>query len=254
MESLLFAAGMTTFASGAAMSLFAWNVIRQNRRREDARVTLLSGRAFPVEVRPDAVTDAGLDDGRWLFPVDEFRSEPPLATGTLFTEPEKSGAASRRTVALAGVCLVLAIVFGTYRWLTHDNDGSGTAVSEPVASATMVSMTPPVKAPADPRVELLSLSHRATTSAFLVTGRIRNQAGGAPLQDVVAVVHLIDPAGRVFMTVRAPIKGAALNAGEGSDFSATAARTTNVARYRVEFQTKARDVIPHFDLRQQASN
>src|SRR5687768_4076807 len=229
MESLLFGAGMTSFAAGAAMSLFAWNVVRQNRRREDARVALLSGRAFPGGVRPDAVTDIGADDIRSL-PVDEFRSAPPLASGTLFSEPETSGAAPRRSIAIAGVCLVLAIVFGTYRWLIRD-DAAGTAVSQPVASATMVSVTPPVKAPADPRVELLSLNHRATASAFLVTGRVRNPIGGAPLHDVVAVVHLIDAAGRVLMTVRAPIKGAALNAGEGSEFSATAAKATNVARY-----------------------
>ena len=37
MDSLLFAAGLTSFGLGAAMTVFAWNIVRQNRRREDAR-------------------------------------------------------------------------------------------------------------------------------------------------------------------------------------------------------------------------
>ena len=87
-----------------------------------------------------------------------------------------------------------------------------------------------------------------------MTGQVRNPAGGAPLNDVVAVVEVMDAAGRVLMTVRAPLKRRELNAGEDSEFSATASKATNVARYRVEFQNTARAVIPHVDRRQQAAN
>ena len=252
MESLMFAAGLTSFALAAAMTLFAWNVIRQNGRREAARTSLLSRLAFPGGLSAAAVTDAAADESR-VFRIDELRSEPSLAAATLFSEPQRSGAASRRTIALAAVCVALTLVVGTYRWFAGAAT-SATAQSEPVAAATMVSVTPPAQVPADPRVELLSLNHRATPAAFLVTGRVRNPVGGAPLHDVVAVVHVMDGVGRMLMTVRAPIKRPVLNAGEWSEFSAAAANATNVARYRVEFHTRERAVIPHFDLRQQESN
>ena len=252
MESAIFAAGLTSFALGTAMALFAWSIVLQNRRREAARTTLLCRLAFPDGMPADPATDAASDAGRFVD-VDEFRSEPSRASETLFSEPEKSGAASRRTIALAAVGVALTVVIGAYRW----SSGTTTTVtpkSEPVASATTVSVTPPEQTQADPRVELLSLNHRATGTAFVVTGRVRNPTGGAPLRDVVAVVHVVDGVGRVLMTIRAPIKRSLLNAGEWSEFSAAAARATNVARYRVEFQGRERAVIPHFDLRQHESD
>ena len=47
MDSLLITTGLTLFALGAAMTWFAWSIVRQNRRREAARVALLSDLAFP---------------------------------------------------------------------------------------------------------------------------------------------------------------------------------------------------------------
>jgi hypothetical protein len=116
---------------------------------------------------------------------------------------------------------------------------------------TTVAVTPPpAEVPADPRVELLALNHSITPAAFLVTGRVRNPAGGSPLHEVVAVVHVLDRADRVLMTVRAPVRRTVLNAGEWADFSASASKATNVARYRVEFNARERESIPQIDLRQ----
>lgn len=252
MDSAMFAAGLTSLAFGGGMTLFGWNVIRQNRRREAARTALLSRMAFPGGGPGDAAIDPPTEPGGSRR-IDEFRSDPSVATGTLFREPEISRAASRRTVAVAAVCIVWAIVAGSYWWFAGV-DTSATPESASVASATTVSVPPPVKVPAAPRVELVSLSHRFTPAAFLVTGRVRNPTGGAPLHGVVAMVHLVDSAGRVFMTVRAPITRRVWDAGEVSEFSASAARATNVARYRVEFTDNASAVIPHFDLRHVAAN
>ena len=261
MDSLLFAAGLTSFGLGAAMTVFAWNIVRQNRRREVARTALLSGLAFPDGV-PDAGPPPSVDEvvvemprrPSGIFAVDdfrgdEFRSEQSLPSEALFSEPEKSGAASRRTVALAAVAVVMTIGIGTYRWFAGT---TATAAAEPAppASATTVAVTTPVEVPADPRVELLALNHSVTPAAFLVTGRVRNPTGGAPLHDVVAVVHVRDRAGRVLMTVRAPVRRAVLNGGEWADFSASASKATNVARYRVEFSARERESIPQIDLRQ----
>ena len=186
-----------------------------------------------------------------------FGASRPSATPTLFSEPAPSGAASRRTAALAAVSVAFAIVVGTYWWFASADTSSAAApsaapASDAVASATTVSVPSPVQTP--PRVDLLSLTYRATPAAFLVTGQVRNPAGGAPLKDVVAVVEVMDNRGRVLMTVRAPLTRRDLNAGEDAAFSATASKATNVARYRVEFQNTARAVIPHVDRRQQSAN
>jgi hypothetical protein len=265
MESGIFAAGLTSLALGGAMTLFGWKVIRQDRRREAARTALLSQLAFPVGMPRDAITDPPTDAvdfcGQWnqpvgLLGVDEFPRESPVATETLFTKPEPLGAVSRRTVSLAVIGVALAFAIGAFcGWLSLDTRPAAITSAAPasaaVVSATTESVPSPVQTP--PPVELLTLTHRATPAAFLVTGQVRNPAGGAPLNDVVAVVEVMDGAGRVLMTVRAPLTRRELNAGEDSAFSATAS-TANVARYRVEFQNTARVVIPHVDRRQHAVN
>ena len=249
MESGIFAAGLVSLALGAAMSVVGWKALRQNRRREVARTTLLTQMAFPGGLPAPAVTDPPMGGGE-RFGVDEFRSESPIAMDTLFSEPDRSGT-SRRTAALGAIVVTFAIVIGSF-WRLSGDDSTATAAttapppSEAGASATEVSVPPTVQ-PA-PRLELTSLTHRATPAAFVVTGQVRNAASDAPLDDVVAVVEVSDAAGRVLTTVRAHLKRSGVSS-EFSEFSASAAKATTVARYRVEFQDGARTMIPHFDRR-----
>jgi hypothetical protein len=246
MESLLFAAGLTTFALGGAMTLFAWSVVRQNRRREVARVELLSALTFPDNARIDS---SGPDASFHMdeFEADEFRRERPLATSSFFVEPEASGASSRRAIVLAALCLVTTAFVGSYRWF----GGTNAAVPSAGASPTTMSAspTPMTAADQDARIELVALEHNITAAEFLVTGRIRNPIGGTPLHDVVAVVNVKDGTGRSLTTVRAPVTRAVINAGESSDFSAAAADATNVGGYSVRFDARERDTIPQIDRR-----
>ena len=82
-----------------------------------------------------------------------------------------------------------------------------------------------------------------------MTGRLRNPDGAAALQNVIAVVDVLDRNGRVLTTASAPIRQAVLSAGESADFVVAAADAPNVARYRVEFYTKGGEPIPQIDLR-----
>ena len=259
MESGIFAAGLMSLALGGVLAVLGWKALRQNRRREIARTTLLSQLAFSDGMPVHAVTGPSIDAGG-LFGVDEFRSESSVenvATETLFSEPEPSGTASRRTAALAAIGVTCAIVIGSFWWLGGADLKAPPATtaspqSDAAASATTVSVPPPVQTA--PRLELLSLTHRITPAAFVVTGQVRNSAGDGPLDDLVVVVEVMDPAGRVLTTVRAPLKRSGLASGEFSEFSASAAKVTNVGRYRVEFQDGTRTMIPHFDRRPQMAN
>src|SRR5262245_20307203 len=97
MESFLIAAGVTSFVLGAAMILFAWNIVRHNRRRDAARLELLTGLAFPDGVpaeldRPFRAPDAPerhelpqtahiVEIGKSsAHAIDEFLSERSVAT------------------------------------------------------------------------------------------------------------------------------------------------------------------------------
>jgi hypothetical protein len=285
MESFLIAAAVTSFVVGAAMILFAWNIVLQNRRREAARVELLSGLAFfegvPAELdRPFRAPEAPERDerpqivhiveiGKPTSPaIDEFPSERSLetrtervaeatlqtrheetmpipaeemtTTETLFREPEKSGAASRRTIALAAVAVVMLVAIGAYKLFSGPRPMQ--THSEAVAAPASV-------AHHESRIELLALDHRTSSAGFVVTGRLRNPADGASLQNVIAVVDVLDRDGRVLTTASAPIKQAVLNAGESSEFLVAAADAPKVARYRVEFYAKGGEPIPQIDLR-----
>jgi len=258
MESGIFAVGLMSLALGSVMAVVGWKALRQNRRREIARTTLLSQLAFPDGMPVHAVAGPSIDAGG-VFGVDEFRSESSVenvATETLFSEPAPSGTASRRTAALAAIGVTFAIGLGSFWWLAGADlkapETTASPASDAAASATTVSVPAPVQTA--PRLELLSLTHRITPAAFVVTGQVRNAAGGGPLDDLVAVVEVMDPAGRVLTTVRAPLKRSGLGSGEFSEFSASAAKATNVARYRVEFQDGTRTMIPHFDRRPQMAN
>jgi hypothetical protein len=248
MESVLFVAQMLSFALAVGMTGMAWTIVRQNRRREAARIVLLSNLAFPAG-RPADVHDVAAGDDR-TFHVDEFRREPMPAPDTLFAEPEPSGSASRRTVALAAVAASLLIVVVASRWL---GAGGGAAAHSPADQRTAAMPAAPAVKAAEPHVELLSLQYRTTPTGFHVTGHVRNP-GGLPLHDVVAVVHLLDSAGRVLTTVLTPVRGDVLNAGELAAFSAVASNATNVARYRVGFRARGQDVVRHIDLRERTSS
>jgi hypothetical protein len=219
---------LTTFALGGAMTVFAWNVFRQNRRRDAARVELLSSLAFPDRARVDR---NGPDESFRLdqFEADEFPLERPPAATALFDEPEASGAPSRRAIVLAALCLMTASFAGSYGWF------GGTKPAVPAQ---------------DPRVELVALDHDITASEVLVKGRIRNPVGGVLLHDVVAVVNVKDAMGGTLTTVRAPVTRPVLDAGESWDFSATAANVTNVGGFSVSFDARERKSILQIDRRQ----
>ena len=250
MEYGMFAAGLMSLALGGTMSVVGWNVVRQNRRREAARTALLSQLAFPAGMPGDTVTEPPADAVE-LFRVDEFPRESPVAPEPLFTTPVPLGAAWRRTAALAALAAISvagAFAIGAlYGLATLETKSAAASSAAPASDAVVRATTEPVQTP--PRVELVALAYRVTPSAFLVTGQVRNPAGGALLNDVAAVVEVMDEAGRVLMTVRAPLTRRESNAGEDWAFSATASKATNVARYRVEFQNSERAVIPHVDRR-----
>jgi len=241
MEFLLIAAAVASFVLGGAMTWFAWGVIRENRSREAARVQLLSNLAFPQG--PPVAAQLTITDE---LGSGEFESEAPGMAEGLFGRPPAPGAASRRTVALAVVGLAMMAAVSAFAWMHGASaaDSSAPTAAEPRSAAVRH----------DFPLELLTLYHSVTSAGFVVSGRLRNPVRGAALRDVVAVVDVYDPDGRVVTTARVPIGSSELGAGESATFSVALPGAPNIARYRVEFQVNGHDPIPHVDLRAAATS
>jgi hypothetical protein len=249
MESLLMAAGVTSFVFGAGMTLVAWKIVRENQRREAARVQLLSSLAFPNGLPAVAAATTGADrfaDERFADDdasgTDAFLSEREAAPETLFSEPAESGTSSRRLIALASVGVVAVLALATSLWF------SGETATAPGQPAAAVATAPAVRR--DAPVELLALQHSTTpATGFVVNGRLRNPIDGPSLPDLVAVVDVFDRTGRLVSTARAPIGRPVLDAGESSAFAVAVPHARGVARYRIEFRVQGREAIAHVDLR-----
>ena len=111
MEFGILAVGFTSFALGGVMTLLAWNVIRQNHRRDAARTALLSQLAFPGGLPRELVTAAPADAVD-LFRARDVRHEGLVRTEPLFSQPASLGADSRRTLALGALSMGIAFAIG----------------------------------------------------------------------------------------------------------------------------------------------
>jgi hypothetical protein len=229
---LLWLFALLMLSAAAALGVIAWRTARGARERESARVELLRALAFP--------DDSGVPaSGPLLLSgLAEFQPEEEMALGDnadepaapIFAERPESVKALPRWMALAGVGAVMVLGVTLYALIAR---GGGTTTAS------------------DRPIELIALQHRFGPETDLdVTGLIRNPADGRPLQQVDAVVHLVDANGRVITSQMTPLERPVLAAGQTSAFSLVFPHVTGaVARYQVEFRWHGRNKIPHVDRR-----
>ena len=209
MNAVLIAVTVVSLIAAVVSSTIAWRVIRDERRRSDARVAELS----------QAIYDDGVSLSR---------------STTLFEEPPPPRTASYPVVAAIGasvIVLVGGMTFVTARSLKH-----------PVAAAQ------PSATIADAPLELLSLEHDRDGDRLIVRGLVRNPVNGAERRGLSAVVLLYRRDGRFLAGGRAPLPLASLAAGETTPFVVTVAGADDVERFRLSFRTAAR-LEPHVDRR-----
>jgi hypothetical protein len=97
-------------------------------------------------------------------------------------------------------------------------------------------------------LELVALGHEREARGLTVRGVIRNPAGGADVDHLIAVVLLFNGEGGYIASGRAAVGTDKLSPGGETTFVVTVAGAPDVERYRVSFRTE-RDVIPHVDVR-----
>jgi hypothetical protein len=204
-----------SLAVAVVMSLIAWRLARDERRRSEARVSALA-----ADIRGDRPS--------------------PVRVSDSFFAGDRSLTAHRPFRALA----VAALVVGSAIALVVFASGSH---SSPVAAAPGTAERP-IAAP----LELVTLGHQRAGDRLIVRGVVR-QPAGADLPGLVAVVSVLNQHGDVVASGRGLVTGdRRAKGGTESIFAVTVAGAKDASRYRVGFKSNDRSVA-HLDRRERGA-
>jgi hypothetical protein len=138
---------------------------------------------------------------------------------------------------------VLILLGGTALFaLLHQRTGRGESVASPTAIDAAASQAP---AP----LELVSLRHAQQGQTLTITGLVQNPKAGAPQTRLVVTAVVFGPDGTFLAGGRAPLDYTKLGAGDESPFVITVPVSGSVARYRVGFRAEDGNVVAHVDRR-----
>ncbi len=246
MEPALIVVTLLSLGMAVAMSVIAWRLAREERRRTAARVATLADLAAR-ETREEAAVEpripARLRVAASGDPLDRpLRRAAPVAARApvwdvavdddLFVTREPSGTSHRGLVLAVAVVLVVTVV----------------ATLLGIGGTRRTSDQGSVAAPLAP-LELVSLRHSKNGEALTITGLVQNPGDGRELRNVTVVALVFDQAGSFIASGRAALEFTRLGPGAGSPFSITIANASAVGRYRIGFRTEDGGVLGHVDRR-----
>jgi hypothetical protein len=204
---------LSSLALAALMSVIAWRLASEERRRSEARVAVLASDIHDVDVAPAPAPQIAL-------------------SADLFTVAQPETSAGRwATVAGLGViafCAVLGLAVGLSG--VRSASGAGAALTAP------------------PPLELVALDHDREGDRLVIRGVVRNPASASAVPRLTAVVFLFNRDGGFLASERAAIGAATLAPGSESPFIVTVASAGDVGRYRISFRADDR-IVPHVDTR-----
>ena len=230
----------------ATMSVVAWRLAREERRRSAARVAALA-----MEIHGQAGTPRRFDDELELRPG-------PISSGhsDLFARAEPGASPASRFAAVVALGIFVAGT-GAALAVVLSNGSRGAAkpapAHAPVASGSNQTLRADTSstqaAPIESLpLELVALGHERNADRLTIRGIVRNPPSGSEVSGLTAVVFLFNRAGEFLASGRAAIDASALEPGAESPFVVTVAGTADVGRYRVSFRTDD-TVVPHVDRR-----
>lgn len=255
MDFLLLGITVVSLVVALVMSVAAWRLARDEKRRSAARVAALSVAAgaddaapapkvetsrekpkaapwAPAPVAPVDVDDWRLDEPSPIAPAPKpAEARVSHASGFLgaASTPRDNGA-RQRSLAFAAAA-VFVILSGSLVWKMSGPEGT---------SAVAVGPNSPL--------ELVSLSHARQNTKLAVSGLVRNPVSGKPVERLSAVVFLFDRMGTFVTSAKANVDFLKLGAGDESPFVVAIDAPPTVARYRVSFRTDE-GIVPHIDRR-----
>lgn len=223
---------IASMAIAAVMSLVAWRIAAEDRRRSDTRVAALAAdiHAHPAQRWADEVP---------LRPasIDAYRETAAVAGGE-----EGRAPGSRLRSALIACSLVLA---GVGAAIIVSRQPSGHAATSPALAPAPPSDRGQTQAL--PALELTALGHERDGERLIVRGVARNPST-QQVDGVAAVVFAFSADGNFVASGRAPIDGGVRPGGE-SPFVVSVPAAAAAARYRVSFRI-GDQLVPHVDRRE----
>jgi hypothetical protein len=206
-----------------AMGLVLFKLLRDDRRRSEARVALLMAATS---------TSAAVDEAVLADPPSEWTlsgsGDEEISHAGLFSPHEAPSPWRWRAAAAAASIASIA----TIAYLAAVIGGSGPG------------------APAAPRpLELLTLKHAQDADGLTISGVVQNPRTAAAVSQVSAVVFAFGPDGRIVGTARAALDYTTLAPGDESPFVIKVPVSGTVSRYRVGFRGPDGSTIAHVDRR-----
>ena len=226
MDLLLLTLTIVSLVAALGFGAVAWRLLREERRRSQARVAALA-----------AAIDAGAP--RASHPAPAGGRVEPVAVGTLFAAEPSAAVQGSPRVKIAVGAVMAAVVIAA---LAVANRPSTPSRSNQSAAAAARGAT------ADAPLELVSMGHTRVGETLTVTGLVRNPHAGGDVSRISAVVLAYNRAGALVATGRAPLDITTLAPGDESPFVVRIPGVAEVARYRVSFRTE-RGIVRHIDRR-----
>ena len=266
MDIILLAVTVVSLGIALVMSIAAWRVTQDEKKRSAARVAALSLAAtddaaksalesFPSQeayvpaakpamkapwsaprivaapiVAAAAPVELPLNQSR-VEPVRPAQPAVSHASGFLGADetPRVSGN-GQKSLAFAAIALFV-VLSGGLVWMMSGPEGTSAAAIGPNSP-----------------LELVSLSHQRQNNKLEVSGLVRNPVAGKPIEHLTAVVFLFDRMGTFVTSAKANVDFLKLGAGDESPFVVSLDAPDTVSRYRVSFRTDA-GIVPHIDRR-----
>jgi hypothetical protein len=216
MSTVFLALTVLALAAAAALGGLTWHLLRQEKRRSEARIAALASAL-------DAMSGSPSREGRAVTaPVSDLFARPTSAAST----------GSHLIKAAAGLTMAVVVIVAA----AAGRGGEGEARTGSAAR----SATAPL--------ELMTMRHARKGDTLTVSGLVRNPRGGEEVRRVTAVVVAYDRTGAFVASGRAPLDFTLLEPGGESPFVVTIPGIDEVGRYRVSFQTD-RGGLRHVDRR-----
>ena len=225
-------------ALATAMGLILAILLREERRRSNARAALLAGMAAEEIAAEETAADYPIADS-----INDFEIEIEIdhaASADLFA-PTPARSPWPQRLAIAGA---LAVVLGgigllARTWPSGRVPGASVATA-PASSAAVL-------------LELLSLRHSQEAESLTITGLVQSPRSGTPLSKITATAMLFGADGAFIASGRTPLDLTTLRPGDESGFVITVpmagGASATVARYRIGFRGEDGRIIGHVDRR-----
>jgi hypothetical protein len=278
MDTVLMSVTLISLAIAGVLAVFLARLVREERRRSEARITALTAMAGePEPVHAAAAARPALPQPARSVSADTLRITPepvripqaepvritpaarPRRTSLADLEIRPAGEPARADVTgvaelfapterespwgrRLGVIGAIVFVAGTALFFAMQHRGAR-------GGASLAAQPQPIAQSAPAPLELVSLRYTQQGDTLTIAGLVQNPKTGTPMTRLTATAVVFGPDGVFLAGGKAPLDYTTLGAGDESPFVITVPVNGQVARYRVGFRAEDGSVVAHVDRR-----